>query len=87
MTASASDRLLDDPRWGTVDRETHELSMILDSGGFSNTLGTIFVHYCGFAGGNDTNFCTCGHTKGITIANNYVPWGETVCAIKSPAKV
>eukprot|EP00959_Pyramimonas_sp_CCMP1952_P461198 9481195-Pyramimonas_sp.AAC.2 len=55
--------------------------MVLDYGGFNKSLGSVFVHYCGFNGGNFTTFCTCGHTDGIVIADNYVPWGETVCLV------
>jgi hypothetical protein len=39
------------------------------------------VHYCGFPSAtlDNTLDCTCGQLQGITVADNFVPWGETLC--------
>jgi hypothetical protein len=41
----------------------------------------VWVHYCGFRSltVNNTLDCACGQLQGISVADNFVPWGETLC--------
>lgn len=60
--------------------------MIMDYGGFNRTVGSVWVHFCGFEGEDGLLECTCGQTDGVTVADNFVPWGESICLVPPDVK-
>ena len=55
--------------------------MVLDYGGMNKTVGTVWLHLCGFLDSDGHMECTCDQLDGVTIADNFVPWGETMCLV------